>query len=135
MTYPGIENDPAAASVVNADMLAVEQRRKEREAEYDQFVAAQDIDWGTVRAFTAGARVPASTVERLKWDELGLVVKRGTKAGREVLERTGAATPEEIEGWAADDKAAAERTAARAESTNTTKASTRNAATTAEGGN
>ena len=108
MTYPGIEHDPAGAPV-NEDILAVEQRRKEREAEYGEYVAAQDIPWGTVKAFTPGMRVPTSTVQRYHWDELGLVVKRTTKAGREVLERTGTATAEEREKWAADDKAAAER--------------------------
>ncbi|MBM0275095.1 hypothetical protein [Micromonospora tarensis] len=108
MTYPGAENDPTS-SPVNEDMLAVERRRKEREAEYGVWVASQTIPWGTVNAFTAGMKVPASTVQRLKWDELGLVVKRDTKAGREVLERTGTAEPAELEKWAADDKAAAER--------------------------
>jgi hypothetical protein len=109
MTYPGIENDPAAAEAANEDMLAVEQRRKEREHEYGQWVATSDIEWGTVKAFTPGMAVPASTVERLKWDELGLVAKRASKAGREVLERTGTATTEEREKWAGEDRAAATR--------------------------
>lgn len=106
MTYPGIENDPQAPEV-NVDMLAVEERRKEREAEYGKYVAVQDIPWGTVKAFVPGMQVPVSTVERLKWDELGLVAERDSEQGREVLTRTGAATPEELERWAADDKTAA----------------------------
>lgn len=108
MTFPGIENDPAALAV-NEDLLAVEQLRKAREAEYGEYVAVQDIPWGNVKAATPGMRVPTSTVERLKWDELGLVAKRTSKAGREVLERTNTATTEELERWAAEDKAAAER--------------------------
>lgn len=108
MTYPGIEHDPAAQQV-NQDLLAVEERRREREAEYGEYVAIADIPWGTVKAAIPGMAVPKSTVERLKWDELGLVAKRTSKAGREVLERTGAATTEERDRWAAEDKAAAEK--------------------------
>jgi hypothetical protein len=126
VTYPGIENDTSASSPVSEDMLAVERRRKEREDEYGEYVAVQDIPWGTVKAFTPGMRVPTSTVQRLKWDDLGLVAKRSTKAGREVLERTGSATPEELEQWKADDKAAAERAreqaAAQQDKTTTTAA-------------
>ncbi|WP_422751344.1 hypothetical protein [Micromonospora sp. WMMD1219] len=115
MTFPGIEHDPQAPQV-NPDMLAVEERRREREAEYGVWVAVQDIPWGTVLAAIPGMPVPASTVERLKWDELGLVAKRDSKAGREVLERTGTATTEERQRWAAqaaaEKKAAAEKPAA-----------------------
>lgn len=110
MTFPGIEHDPQAPQV-NPDMLAVEERRREREAEYGVWVAVQDIPWGTVLAAIPGMPVPASTVERLKWNELGLVAKRDSKAGREVLERTGTATTEERQRWAAQDKAAAEKAA------------------------
>lgn len=108
MTYPGIENDPAALAA-NEDMLAVELRRAEREAEYGEYVAITDIPWGTVKAFTPGMRVPKSTVERLKWDEMRLVAKRDSKEAREVLERTGTSTTEERDQWAAEDKAAADR--------------------------
>ncbi|MET8908387.1 hypothetical protein [Micromonospora sp. NPDC004551] len=108
MTYPGIEHDPQAPQA-NPDLVAVEERRKEREAEYGEYVAIADIPWGTVLAATPGMRVPTSTVERLKWDQLGLVAKRSSKKGREVLERTGTATTEERERWAAEDKTAAER--------------------------
>ncbi|MGW3608941.1 hypothetical protein ACWD6N_03480 [Micromonospora sp. NPDC005163] len=108
MTYPGLEHDPSAAPATE-DFMAVERLRKEREAEYGEYVASQVIPWGTVNAFTPGMRVPTSTVQRLHWDELGLVARRSTKAGREVLERTSTATADELEKWAADDKAAAER--------------------------
>lgn len=101
--YPGIENDPQAPQA-NEDMLAVEARRLEREAEYGKYVAVQDIPWGAVKAFTPGMAVPVSTVERLKWDGLGLVAERNSPAGREVLQRTGTATPEELEAWAAEGK-------------------------------
>ena len=108
MTYPGIENDPQAPQV-NEDILAIERARKEREAEYGEWVAITDIPWGTVKAAIPGMAIPKSTVERLKWDELGLVARRTSKAGREVLERTGTATPEELERWKAEDKAAADK--------------------------
>ncbi|MEU2699583.1 hypothetical protein [Micromonospora aurantiaca (nom. illeg.)] len=120
MTFPGIEHDPTAPQV-NPDLLAVEELRKAREAEYSVWVAVQNIPWGTVLAATPGMAVPASTVERLKWDQSGYVVKRTSKAGREVLERTGAATTEERERWAAEDKAAAENTTATAASTTRTR--------------
>ena len=133
MTFPGIEHDPQAPQI-NQDLLAVEKLRQAREAEYDVWVAIQDIPWGTVLAATPGMRVPASTVERLKWDELGLVAKRTSKEGREVLERTGTATTEELERWAAEDKAAAEkarqREAAAAEKNTADKGTTSRAATT-----
>ena len=136
MTFPGIEHDPQAPQA-NPDLLAVEELRKAREAEYGVWVAIQDIPWGTVLAATPGMKVPASTVERLKWDELGLVAKRDSKAGREVLERTGAATTEERERWAAQDKAAAER--ARAAEQEKTAAASKSPAgrstTTDKGGN
>jgi hypothetical protein len=79
MTYPGIENDPAALAL-DPDRVAVEQRRREREEEYGAYVATGDIPWGNVLAFVAGDQVPKSTVERLGWLELGLVAKTGTKA-------------------------------------------------------
>jgi len=135
MTYPGIENDPQAAQV-NPDLVAVEERRRQREAEYGVWVAIRDIPWGTVLAATPGMRVPTSTVQRLKWDQLGLVAKRTSTAGREVLERTGAATTEERERWAAEDKAAADR--ARAAEQEKTAAAEKRAAgrttTTGKGG-
>lgn len=121
MTYPGIENDPAALAV-NEDVAAVEARRREREAEYGEWVAKTNIPWGTVLAFTPGMPVPASTVSRLKWDEMDLVVKRNTKAGREVLEATGTATPDELTKWADDDKAATARQKTDANTTTTANA-------------
>lgn len=134
MTYPGIEHDPQAPQV-NEDMLAVEKLRQEREAEYGVWVAIQPIPWGTVLAFTPGMRVPASTVERLKWDEAGLVAKRTSKAGREVLERTDTATAEERENWATEDKAAADRAreAAQEKTTQADKPSSGRTTTTAKG--
>lgn len=110
MTYPGIENDRALLDS-NPDLAAVVERRAAREEEYGTWVAKDTIPWGTVIGFVKGSRVPNSTVERLKWDELGLVVKRSTKEGREILESTDDATTEERERWAAEDKAAAERAA------------------------
>jgi hypothetical protein len=104
MTYPGIENDKTAVAV-NPDMLAVEARRAEREAEYDKYVALDTIPWGLVPAFHAGDRVPIETVERLKWNDLGLVATRDSAEGREVIARTGTGTVEEQEAWAKSSKA------------------------------
>lgn len=112
MTYPGIENDKAALAA-DPDLAAVEARRAEREAEYGKYVALDYIPWGAVVAFTPGDAVPISTVERLKWDEMGLVTTRTSAAGREVLERTDSATTAEREAWAEKDKAAASRKAER----------------------
>ena len=94
MTYPGIENDPAALAL-DPDRAAVEQRRKEREEEYGAWVAVQDIPWGNVLAFVAGDPVPKSTVEKYGWDELGLVAKADTKdAQAAALASTPTATTE-----------------------------------------
>jgi hypothetical protein len=116
MTYPGIEFDKAALAV-NPDLAAIEERRKAREAEYGEWVAVQDIPWGTVLAATPGMEIPKSTVERLHWDELGLVARRTTKEARAVLEPRGLGKPEEVARWAEQDKAAREaaREAAAAE--------------------
>lgn len=112
MTYPGIENDTQALSV-NPDLAAVEARRAEREKEYGQYVAVGPIPWGTVLAFNPGDPVPVSTVERLKWDELGLVAKRSSKEGRKVLEDSGQLRPEEAEPRAAAKSDEADKTPAK----------------------
>jgi hypothetical protein len=116
MTYPGIEFDKAALAV-NPDLAAIEERRKLREAEYAEWVAVVDIPWGHVLAATPGMAIPTSTVERLHWDELGLVARRTTKEARAVLEPRGLGKPEEVARWAEQDKAArqAAREAAAAE--------------------
>ncbi len=128
MTYPGIENDQALLAG-NPDMAAVEARRKEREEEYGQFVALSEITWGTVLAFAAGDRVPASTVQRLQWDQMGLVATRDSEQGREVLERTDSATPEEREAWAqggqdepAESKRSTRRSSSKSEDSSTDQA-------------
>jgi hypothetical protein len=136
MTYPGLEND-AQTLATNPDMAAVLDRRREREEEYGAWVATQDIPWGTVLAHTAGDRVPASTVDRLKWNELGLVVKRDSTEGREVLERTNTATTEERDRWAEQDKARAarEREQSKAAETEEAPAKTTSKATAKGGSN
>lgn len=68
MTYPGANLDD-----LGPDRRAVEERRREREEEYGTYEATQDIPWGSVLAFTAGDRVPKSTVEKYGWLGLGLV--------------------------------------------------------------
>jgi hypothetical protein len=72
MTYPGIENDPAAVAV-DPGRAAVEERRKARDEEYSKYVATQDIPWGTVPAYLEGERVATTTAERYGWEALGYV--------------------------------------------------------------
>lgn len=113
MTYPGIENDPQALAQLNPDFRAALERMEATRREYSEYVAIANIPWDNVLAAVPGDEIPTGTVQRLKWDELGLVAKRSSKAGREVLERTGKATTEEREAWASADKAAADRAAAK----------------------
>lgn len=72
--------------------------------EYDQHLAAQEKEYGTyvatavitfdgARAFNPGDPVPVSHVKAYRYDEAGLVAKRGTKAAEKV-----AATPETPKG-------------------------------------
>jgi hypothetical protein len=98
MTYPGA--DPA----LEPDRAAVEARRKEREEEFSVWVASQDIPWGTVIANFRGEEVAKSTVEARGWDSLGVVVKRDSAEGRQILEELGRATAADRERWAAADK-------------------------------
>lgn len=79
--------------------IADEQRAK-AEAEYGQFVAAQDITFNGVLAYPAGAPVPVSNVERYGYHEHGLVV-----TAEEAVQRRAAAA----EAARAADEAAAER--------------------------
>jgi hypothetical protein len=110
MTYPGIENDRAALDA-NPDLAAVVARRAERETEYYTYVATEPIPWGNILAFPVGSQVPVSTVQRLKWDEMGLVAKRTTKAGRAAIEAAGSYLPGEEDRFAEEDKAAEARKA------------------------
>lgn len=48
-------------------------RRRETAREYGQWVATQDIPWGSVVAYRAGDPVPASNVELHGYDKAGLV--------------------------------------------------------------
>jgi hypothetical protein len=138
VTYPGIENDQALLASMDADFAAVEARRKEREEEFGEWVAVQPIPWGTVLAATPGTPIDRDRVNRLKWDELGLVARRDSAQGREVLRRTGTATPEELERWAAEDKAAEDKAAAKkssgGKSTGAKDTTTTTTTTTEEGG-
>jgi hypothetical protein len=116
VTYPGIENDKALLATMDADVLAVETRRAEREAEFGEWVAITRIEWGTALAAVPGDPIPKDHIRRLKWDELGLVAKRSSKEGRAAIEARGAYLPGEQERWAKQDKeeAAARRAAERA---------------------
>lgn len=112
MTFPGIENDPAALAG-NPDWAAAMERMEATRAEYSVWVATQPIPWGHVLLAVPGDEIPIDHVTRYKWDDIGLVAKRSSKQGREVLQRIGKATTEEVERWKADDKAAADRAAAK----------------------
>lgn len=61
---------------------------KAQHDEYNTWVATGPIDFGTARAFNTGDAVPASTVERLGLADAGLVAKRSTKAGKEIVDAT-----------------------------------------------
>jgi hypothetical protein len=104
VTYPGIENDQALLASMDLDYAAVEARRLEREEEFGEWVAVAPIPWGTVLAAVPGDPIPKDHVARLKWDQLGLVAKRSSKEGREVIEARGAHLPGERERWAEQDK-------------------------------
>jgi len=95
MTYPGA--DPA----LEPDRAAVEARRQEREAEFADWIAATDIPWGSVVANYRGEPVAKGTVEARGWDSLGLVVKRDSEQGRQILEELNLATDADRERWAA----------------------------------
>lgn len=59
----------------------VEARRKARAEEYGTWECGPaPIEFGGARAFNEGEPVPKSTVERLKLDQLGIVVPTGTFA-------------------------------------------------------
>jgi hypothetical protein len=62
-------------------------------AEYGEWVAAQDIYAGLALAYVRGHPVPSSNVEAHGYDKTDppMVVKRNTKAGREI---TGEPEPE-----------------------------------------
>lgn len=81
MTYPGIENDPAAVAA-DPDRAAVEERRKARDEEYSKYVATQDIPWGSVPAYFEGEAVSTTTAEKYGWEALGYVRRaRGVPPG------------------------------------------------------
>ena len=59
--------------------------------EWGEYVATGDILVGGVLAARKGDAIPISNVEKHRYDEQGLVVKRNSKAGREI---TGEPEPE-----------------------------------------
>lgn len=67
------------ASGKPADVVAAEQAQID---EWSEWVAVQPIDYGGVRALNIGDAVPKANVEKYKYDELGWVAKRSTKAGK-----------------------------------------------------
>jgi hypothetical protein len=74
------------ASGLSEDVLA---DRDARYDEYKDYVATQPIDFGGARAYNVGDAVPKSNVEQYRYDDLGWVAKRSTKAGKEALKSIG----------------------------------------------
>lgn len=70
--------------------------RRAQQVEYGTWVAATDIYHGTAMAYRAGDPVPVSNVERHGYVDAGLVVKRNTKAGAEVLDRVAPDTADPV---------------------------------------
>lgn len=94
---------------MDPDVAAVDARRKERAEEFGEWVAIVPIPWGDVLAAIPGDPIPRQHIERLHWDELGLVARRDSPEGREVIERTNSWFPGEQE-KAAEAKPAAPKT-------------------------
>lgn len=72
----------SVAEQVDASPRTALERRAAVEQEYGVYVATQPIDVGAARAFNVGDAVPVSHVKAYKYDELGVVAKRSTKAGQ-----------------------------------------------------
>jgi hypothetical protein len=87
----------AAWQAANGGPAGWEQRRADIDAEYGVWVATQLVAIGGVPAFLEGHAVPVSHVERYGLDRRDgqngkpLVVKRDSKAGRDLLESIAAA--------------------------------------------
>jgi len=86
-----------------SEMTLVEQqyadamvRRQQQIEEYSQWVAAVPITVGTALAFNTGDPVPASHVERFKWDALGLVSPRLTSESAQAVPAVSPVTSEAI---------------------------------------
>lgn len=80
-----VSSEGVTIAVTQADPQLADYQEQQR-IEYNTWVAAQDINSGNARAFNAGDPVPKSTVERLKLDELGMVVLRDSDEGRALFE-------------------------------------------------
>ena len=76
----------SVAEQVDASPRTALERRAAVEAEYGVYVATQPIDVGGARAFNTGDAVPVSHVKDYKYDELGFVAKRSTKAGQAAVD-------------------------------------------------
>lgn len=68
---------------------------KAQHDEWFEWVAVGPIYAGAARAYNEGDPVPASNVERLKYEASGLVVKRKSAEGKRILEATGKAVEED----------------------------------------
>ncbi len=74
----------------------VQKYRREQIEEYTSFRAARAIDVGSARAFNEGDPVPKSTVERLKWDDLGLVERVPAKVRTDAVRAAGLAASDPV---------------------------------------
>lgn len=71
-----------AASGLPPELQEAEQAQID---EWGEWVATQDIYFGGVRALNKGDAVPKSNVELYKYDQLGWVARRTTKAAAQAL--------------------------------------------------
>ncbi|MGH3659604.1 MAG: hypothetical protein ACRDUA_23390 [Micromonosporaceae bacterium] len=61
----------------------VAEAKAEQAEEWGQWVATQQIFYGGALAANVGDSVPAANVKQYRYDQLGWVAKRGTKAAGE----------------------------------------------------
>lgn len=62
---------------------------EEREKEWGTWVAVQSIYFGGALAANVGDALPNANVEQYKYDQLGWVAKRTSKAGKDALATRG----------------------------------------------
>lgn len=86
-TEPRVTVTPAVPATAE-DAVAAQRK------EYGQYVAKEPIHHGYALAYNAGDPVPASNVAQHKYEELGLVVKTGSKAHQDLLRSLGRPVPE-----------------------------------------
>lgn len=85
MTQPraprGVRTGPAESTLVSPDDPALAAYREAQIAEYEEYIAAQQILVGTAVAYNYGDPVPVSNVKAHGYDVDGLVLKLDRKSG------------------------------------------------------